>query len=87
MPAPTHTAVATFDHGEDKLTTVDAKEFYNLEDAVAWVVQVAKTNGVGGDRSVSYIEIAALDPDDDFYLFCSTEPSELSALADAFSLS
>lgn len=87
MPAPTHVAVATFDHGEDKLATVSSQEFYDLKDAIAWTVQMAKAHGVSGDKSVSYIEVTAMDPDEDFYLFCSTEPDELNALVDDFSVS
>lgn len=87
MSAPTHVAVATFDHGEDKLATVSSQEFYDLKDAIAWTVQMAKAHGVSGDKSVSYIEVTATDPDEDFYLFCSTEPDELNALVDDFSVS
>lgn len=87
MPELSYVAVATHDLGEDKLATVSSREFYELKEAVAWTVQMAKAHGVSGDKTVSYVEVTAMDPDENFYLFCSTEPSEIDALVDEFSVS
>lgn len=76
--------VATYDHGEDKLATVGSWEFADLKEAITMMVGIARKHGEAGDGSVSYVEITALDPDENLYVFCSTHPDEVGALEDFY---